>query len=257
MTQAAHYVELMFFRALAELRAEASRMYLGFLWWVLEPLLFMAVFYFVFKAGLRRGDADFLPFLLSGLLAWKWFSSSVQVGANAVSKNAAMIQQVYIPKYILPGIVLVSNSFKFLFVFLVCVPIWVWVLDRPVTVAWFALPAVMLVQFIFTAGVISIVSAVVPFVPDLRMLIGNVIMLLLFASGIFFDIEATPDPVRRILLLNPVALVLQAYRHIMMDHAWPDPGRIAIILLWGLGCLAAGMWVFVRYDRTYPKLVKS
>lgn len=257
MGQVRHYLELMFFRALAELRAEASRMYLGFLWWVLEPLLFMGVFYFVFNVGLRRGDADYMPFLLSGLIAWKWFASSVEGGANAVSKNAGMIQQVYIPKFILPGIMLISNTCKFLLVFLVCILVWLLVFDKPVTLSWLALPAVILLQFVFTAGVLCMVASMVPFFPDLRPLLANVIMLLLFTSGIFFDIEKTPEEVRRILVLNPVALMVQLYRKVMMDHEWPDPGRMLFVLVCGLVCLAIGMWIFVRFDRVYPKLVKT
>ena len=258
MGQARHYLDLMFHRALAELRSEASRTYLGFIWWVLEPLLFMAVFYFVFEAGLRRGGGgrtDYLPFLLSGLLAWKWFASSVQGGANAVSKNAAMIQQVYIPKFILPGIMLISNTLKFLFVFLICMVLWVNVLHKPLTISWVILPVVMLLQLIFTAGVLSIVSALVPFLPDLRVLLNNVIMLLMFTSGIFFDIEKTPENVHRILVFNPVALILQAYRRVMVDHDWPDPGRMLYVLVFGLACLAVGMWIFIRFDKRYPKLV--
>src|SRR5690606_21854583 len=104
MQSAGHYIDLMFYKAYAELRAEATRAYLGFLWWFLEPVLFLAIFYAIFETGLRRGGAAFVPFLLCGLVPWKWFASTVMGCANVMSRNYGIIQQVYVPKLVLPGV---------------------------------------------------------------------------------------------------------------------------------------------------------
>ena len=69
------HLELVWYKAYADLRAEAARAYLGVLWWVLEPLLYICVFYVVFGILLDRGGQGFVSFMLCGLVVWRWFSS--------------------------------------------------------------------------------------------------------------------------------------------------------------------------------------
>ena len=57
------YIELLRYRALAELRRDSSGMYLGMIWWVLEPVLYMLVFYIIFGIGLKKGGIDFVFYL--------------------------------------------------------------------------------------------------------------------------------------------------------------------------------------------------
>ncbi|MBL4567407.1 MAG: ABC transporter permease, partial [Porticoccus sp.] len=87
---------------MAELKAESSRSYLGFFWWILEPALYMVAFYIVFALVFQRGGPGFIPFLLCGLVVWKWFGSVVSGSANVILSSSALIRQVYIPKYLLP-----------------------------------------------------------------------------------------------------------------------------------------------------------
>ena len=58
------HIELLRYRALAELRRDSSGMYLGMIWWVLEPILYMLVFYIIFGIGLKKGGIDFVFYLL-------------------------------------------------------------------------------------------------------------------------------------------------------------------------------------------------
>ena len=71
------YLRLADTMARMSLRAEASRYFLGYIWWILEPMLWVAVFYVVFEVLLQAGRADFLVFLMCGKLAFIWFSKSV------------------------------------------------------------------------------------------------------------------------------------------------------------------------------------
>ena len=54
------YSELIAYKTYAELKAEASSYYLGVLWWVLEPALYLFAFYSVFRWGIRQGDKEFI-----------------------------------------------------------------------------------------------------------------------------------------------------------------------------------------------------
>ena len=62
----ARYIELILYKTYADLRAETERTYLGFLWWIFEPVLYMTVFYVFFGLLLGHKTDDFVPFLLIG-----------------------------------------------------------------------------------------------------------------------------------------------------------------------------------------------
>lgn len=251
-----HYIELVWYKACADLRAEAARAYLGALWWVLEPLLYMMAFYLVFGVLLQRGGGSFVSFLLCGLVVWRWFATSVARGTTAITANSGLMSQVYLPKYLFPMIVLVTNAIKFLIVFSLLLGYLILV-DGRIDSSWLALPILIVVQFLLNAACASIVAAVVPFVPDLRIAIINALTLLLFLSGIFYDIGTFPDEIQVYFRLNPIATLIENYRLVLLDGElprWLDLG--AVVLISGLGIwLAASL--LVRYDRHYPRIVFS
>ena len=255
MTEMTHrYLELVWYKALAELRAEAARAYLGFLWWIIEPVLYMAAFYVVFGIIFQRGGPDFVPFLLCGLLVWKWFGSTVVASSNTIMANAALMQQVYLPKYLFPSIVVVINTLKFLLVFSVLLVFLLVYGIRP-TEAWLCLPLIILTQFLLVASIAGLVSATVPFVPDFRLFLDNAMMMLLFLSGIFFDIGTLSDKLQTIIRLNPMAVLIESYRVVLIDGQWPDGRYMAFVVGFALFGLLAARQVFARYDRIYPKVL--
>ncbi|MEM1412169.1 MAG: ABC transporter permease, partial [Pseudomonadota bacterium] len=96
------FFDLVVYRGVADMRAEANRSYLGILWWVIEPILYLLVFYLVFDLGLRRGGEHFAATLLTGLVVWKWFDASVRSAAMVLPENRGLMRQVYLPKLLLP-----------------------------------------------------------------------------------------------------------------------------------------------------------
>jgi lipopolysaccharide transport system permease protein len=249
-----HYLEIIWYKALAELRAEAARSFLGFLWWILEPIIYMAAFYVVFGIIFERGGADFVPFLLCGLVAWKWFASTVTSAANTIPANAGLMQQVYLPKHVFPAIVLVVNTMKFLVV-LGLLLIFLVVYGHAPSAAWLALPALVLVQCLVIAAVAGLVSSIVPFVPDFKLLMDNAMMLLFFISGVFFDIGTVSEGLRFILKLNPMAGIIDGYRTILIGGQWPNWSYLGVVSVLSL----IGIWFASRllshYDRIYPKVL--
>jgi lipopolysaccharide transport system permease protein len=254
MTLTRHYIELVCYKAYADLRAEAARAYLGVLWWVLEPLLYMTVFYLVFGLLLQRGGKGFVSFLLCGLVIWRWFASSVSRGANAIPSNAGLMLQVYLPKYLFPSMVLIANSIKFLIV-LVLLLIYLVIVESSLHVTWTALPFLLVTQLLLIAACASLLAVVVPFAPDLRILIENGLALLFFMSGVFYDIREFPAETQAYFDLNPMAVLIENYRGVLLEGAWPDWQALGMVMLVAaLGICLALYWL-TRYDRVYPKAV--
>jgi len=85
---------------------------------------------------------------------------------------------------------------------------------------------------LFTAGVSMICAAITPFFPDFQVILGTLMHLLVFVSGVFFDVRQMPEPVRSMMLLNPLTVFNEQFRAILLYRQWPDassfwPGLIA------------------------------
>ena len=248
--------DIVWLRASAELHRDVTRTYLGILWWVIEPLLYMTAFYLIFALGIRGGEGGggFVGFLLAGLVVWKWFSTTVIQGAGSLLANRGLMQQVYLPKFLLPLIPVTSNTLKFLLV-LVLLLVYVWIFQRPPGWDWLALVPVLLAALVLVTGCTLFSAALVPFAEDLRMLINNGMLLLMFLSGVFFNVAEFPEGVRGWFYLNPLVGLLEAVRAVLLSPGLPDWWRVAYAALFGGTLGLFGIVVLVRFDRVYPKRV--
>jgi len=251
----ARYTEIVFYRAAAELRRDAARMYLGVLWWFLEPILYMAMFYLVFGVGLRRGGTDFVIYLLSGLIVWRWFDGSVRSAAGSIATSVGLMQQVYLPKILLPAVVVVMHSYKFIIIFTVFVFFMLLIWGATITEYWLALPLILLLQLIFICAVSGLVAGLVPLVPDLRYVIDFGMTLLFFMSGIFFDIHDLTPAIQEILNYNPMVIFIEAHRNILLYGQWPQWEPLLKVTLTSVVIFGIMIWILTCCDRYYPRVV--
>lgn len=247
------YVELVWYKGLADLHADAARGYVGFVWWVLEPLLYMLAFYVAFGLGVRAGGTHMLLFLLSGLVPWKLFASTVQNGGGIIQANNGLILQVYLPKYVLPWMVLVTNGMKFLII-LGMLMLFAGV-DKGIVPAWLALPVLVLVEMLLVMAVASLTAALVPLLPDLDLVITNGLIVMMFVSGVFNDISRLPPHLARVLEFNPMVHIIRAFRAVLIGQTWPDWSSLAWVALFSALLYAFALWLLRRFDRAYPKLM--
>ena len=246
-------LSLVFYKTYAELRAESQRTYVGFLWWILEPIASMAVYYLVFSVILRRGGEDYVGFLFAGIVPWRWFQTTTMRGAGAILSARGLMQQVYLPKVVLPLVTFLADSFKFALVFVLMLVYFV-ATGRPPTVAWLALPVLLVVQGLLVAGTTLLAGAVTPFLPDVRVVLQNVLRLWFFLSGVFYDVEVFSAEAQRWLRLNPMVVLLEGYRDVLLNAGWPDFGRLVVIAGGSALAAAAAAAVLHRFDHVYPKL---
>ncbi len=244
----------MFYRAVSELKAESARYYASFLWWLLEPMIYMGAFYMVFGIIFQRGGPDYVPFLLCGLISWKWFVSTVNNGAAAITASSGLIRQVYVKKFVFPGSVVVSNTFRFAFVFAIFIVLLLCFGNYPHP-TWLALPLVLITQLFFNTAVCFFLAAVVPFVPDLRQVIEKLLLLGFFVSGIFFDINAAPDAIRPFFIFNPMAVIIRDYRIICLNHQWPFWQGMLLITIGSVFLFCIALMFLSRFDRQYAKVL--
>jgi len=249
-----HYCLLIIQKSAYDLISEARRGYLGILWWVLEPVLYLAVFYLIFVVVFKRGGEDYVSFLLIGLVVWKWFASSVLQSANCISVNIGLIRQIHIPKFVFPAMSVLTATFKFIIVF-VLLAIFLSFIGNGPTIAWFALPVIVLVQLLLMLAVGGVLAAIVPFLPDLKIIIENGMLLLFFLSGIFFDIGSASLKMQSLLNTNPMVGIITSYRKVLISGTTPDWQLLSIIVLVSFIGLILSKYLLKKFDLVYAKII--
>jgi len=250
--------ELWFFRHLilhkawADFRSEAERSYLGVIWWVLDPLINLSVYYVVFGLFLMRGTEDFVPFLIIGIVSWRWFEATVKPAMRSIQKNRGLIEKASFDKLVFPISAVLTQCIQFGF----SIPLLFGVLfisGIPVTLHFVAFPLLLLVQLILIYAVSILLAAIVPLIPDVATLMDHVLRITFYMSGIFYSVRDLPDSFQQFVWLNPMAVLIDAQRQLLMYQTWPrwEPilliTGVSLILLW-MGALL--VW---RLNQTYAK----
>lgn len=248
-------LQLIYYRALAELKIESKKAYLGIVWWLLDPLLYLVIFYIVFELVFKRGGEGFVAFLLCGLVFWRWFDSSVRVAANSINKERVLMSQVYLSKIVLPSTMILTSAVKFLFV-LALFLVFLVLTGNPVTEGWLYLPVLMILQFMLIVGVGLFLSALIPFFPDLMIFVNYGMTFMFFLSGIFFDIGEVDGPVKAVLYLNPMAILIEGYRNAMINNISPLSSYLLYVLSISVILCIAGYLLLKRNDLKYPRIAE-
>ena len=248
------YFELIRYRVFVDLKSESAQAYLGMLWWVLEPLLYLGAFYLIFEVFLQRGGEGFVGFLLCGLVFWRWFDTTIKRASASIQNSIGIINQAYLPKWVFPATEVASGTARFVFVLALFLLFCVFYLGQ-VSSVWLSISFLLLVQLLLICGVSFTLAAIVPFFPDLRKIIDNAMMLLFYMSGIFFDIGKLDDELKFWLFLNPMAVLIQQYRMVLLQQELPDWQALMYILVLSLVFFVVGLVICHKLDKRYVRVI--
>ena len=229
------------------LKGESRQYSLGYLWWVLEPLLYVGVFYLVFEILLNSRQQDFLYFLIVGKVTFIWFSKSVNQAASSLEANKGLMAQTNLRKELFPLAVILQGLYRQLVVFLFLIG-FLLMGGYPPSATWLWLIPLTVMQAILITACGLLGALLVSFKRDFRLVIQLGTVFLLFMSGIFWDLNTIADAHLRdgLLVLNPLANLIDCYRQVLMLDEAPN----AIRLAWVLGeSLLLLILAWAAYDR--------
>jgi lipopolysaccharide transport system permease protein len=250
-----HITELLLYKIRADLRVDARGYYLGYFWWVLEPIFEMAVFYLVFSYVLQRGGEHYLQFLLIGLLAWKWFSTTITRCMSSITQGKGLMQQVAIPKLFFPLVEIGTNTFKAA-VSMILLGLFLAASGFHLSPMHGLIPLILLAQLLFIVAVGFAFAAITPFLPDIRFLVTLSMRGVFFLSAIFYSPERFPENTRPFFMLNPMATFIDAYRDIALHQRLPSYlGHIAVWTLISLLVIILITRFVIQRETKYPRIV--
>lgn len=261
-----------------ELKVKYTSSVLGAAWSMLNPILYLAVFSFVFTVVLRSGVPRFPVYLLSGLIAWTLFSGSLGSAVRSVVENANLVKKVYFPREILPIASIGSVSVDFALQLLVLAAFMA-VFRQPVD--WrdlLLLPLSLVGLLLFTTAVSLWVAALNVRYRDTQHLLGLALLMWFWLTPIvypagFVQQELTQLSTRlgwgidlfQVYLLNPMADVIFGFQRALYGSVYATNGdgeTIQVLidvsrgwLAWRLGAvIAVSLVLLYVFWRTFFKL---
>ncbi|MEG6505684.1 ABC transporter permease [Nitratidesulfovibrio sp. 1201_IL3209] len=248
------HIDIIAYRAKSLLTTEGSRNYLSFLWWIIDPLMELCIFYVVFGLILRRGGPEFVAELLTGIFIIRLFISATSAAPNLLIHSEHVLLSVAIPKYIFPAAHTLTCCFKF-FLLLLLLYVFLVLLGSPPHASNLWILPLTIAYMTFTLGVAMLLAGLTPFVPDIAMLYPKIIMVLYWSSGVFFKpADYIPTSYLPLFYVNPVAGFITAYRDCML-HATIDLKLVGYLVVVSMLSLLVGYSFLSRFDKEFPRIV--
>ncbi len=247
----------------ADIRKKGADTLLGNLWWVLDPLLQMAVYVVLVSVIFQRKQLDYPIFIFAAILPWKWFQTSVYDGITAVTGADRLIRQVQFPKLVLPVASTVAAVVNFAFGLIPMTALIVLFYRDRLSPTLLLIPAIAVVQFCFNLATAIGLSALNVFYRDIGNVARHAMRLWFYLSpGLYglADLSAAtqhlPVPlIQHLLLWNPFAILFTAYRNVIYEGIGPDWGSLGALLVASLILLALATLLFKRVEPAFAKVL--
>ena len=223
---------------------------LGFLWSLLNPMLLMGVYTFVFAFIFRTSapDVPYPVFLITGLLAWNFVSIAAMNAAVSLVDGAALLKKTAFPLFALPVSAVLSNAVNYL-ITLPLLIIFNLLFGIAPTLSLLLFPCMLLLLLLVAIGVGLLLAALMPFFRDLQQLIEVLFTMWFFLTPVLYPMSLVAQNLPAWFLplyeLNPMVGTMHLVHTVFLGQ--PLPGTSVVVAVGGILCLLGlGLWVFQR-----------
>lgn len=217
------YRELLLSLTMREIKIRYKQSFLGVAWAIFTPLAMMLIFAFVFSkiTKIETGDIPYPIFAYCGLLPWTFFSGSLTVATISLVANSGLVTKIYFPREVFPLSVILSKFIDFCIGFVVLLGLMVYF---KVAFHWtiILMPIILLIQILFTVGLSFYLAMGYLFYRDVKFVFDVIIMLWMFSTSVIYPIKVSSPFLQKILMLNPMIPIIDAYRDLILRGTIPD-----------------------------------
>jgi lipopolysaccharide transport system permease protein len=240
---------------LASLQREFQSKYrnslLGAAWTVIQPLSMVAVYTLIFSQVMRaklpgvESTFAFSIYLCAGILTWGLFQEIIGRAQTIFVDNANLLKKVSFPRICLPIIAVLNAGINFAIIFALFTLFLVITGNFP-GVAYVAIVPVLAIHVAFAIGLGVIFGVLHVFFRDVGQFVGILLQFWFWFTPIVYPINILPDWAQRIVKLNPLAWIADAYQRILVYGQWPHWGELVPVLLASIALCVFGMRLFAR-----------
>lgn len=242
-----------------DLKMRYAGSFLGILWAVIQPLVMILVFWFVFSVGFKvrpNNDVPFVVWFAAGLSAWSVFSEIVNGSAGLVVSSANLVKKTLFASEIL-SIIKTITAFVLHLVFLVILLGLLFFQDMPLSFFYFQVGYYALCMIVFSLGLSWIISSLNVFVRDTNHIVGVIMQIGFWATPIFWDPNMMSQKVQMLLKLNPMFYIVQGYRDsfIYFVPFWNHPYQTIYFWFFAGVSFIVGVNVFLKLKPQFADLL--
>lgn len=224
------YRDLIFQFTSRTLKARYKRSMLGVVWTMLNPLLMMVVLTLVFSAFFKSNIEHYPVYVLSGLMAWNFFSATTQAAMGEMVWSGALLNRIYVPKSVFAFSAIATGLIN-LGISLVPLLIIALILGVKIQLPILVLPLSVLLLAMFALGVGLILSAAAVFFADMLPVYEVIVTIWFYATPVIYPASIIPERWLWLFKLNPLLHLIQIFRDPLFTGTIPD---------WRVWAIAAG-----------------
>ncbi|MCB1601904.1 MAG: ABC transporter permease [Xanthomonadales bacterium] len=251
------YRDLIYLLVRRDFVAQYKQTILGPAWHVIQPLFTTLIFTLVFGTIAKIPTDGIPPFLfyMAGTTLWAYFSGVLTATANTFVGNAAIFGKVYFPRLVMPVSNLISKliGLAIQMVFFLAFLGWYALRGTPIEInlTLLLVPLLILMMAIYSLALGIIISALTTRYRDLAVVLTFGVQLYMYLTPIVYPVSTLPEKWRSWAMANPMAPIIETFRHGILGAGAFDPSALAISGLTIFATLMLGVALFNRVERTF------
>lgn len=248
--------ELLYFFSWRDIRVKYKQTYLGILWAVLQPLLMMSIFYFIFFKTLDVSVGMSYPvYSFAGLTLWGLFSTGITHSSESLLSSSQIIRKIYFPRIIIPLASLLTALVDFLIAFALLIVLLL-VFRQPLDwQAVYYFPLAVILTFISSFGIGTLLAALNVKYRDFRYLLPFGMQLLFFSSQVVYSIHSLQQGwLKSLFYCNPLNGALELFYHPLRNGDMDIAGVMTSIVVAFL-FLVTGLLYFKKTEAYFADLI--
>lgn len=227
----ASYQAILKYLVWGEVKIKYKNRVLGAAWAVLDPLMLMLIYLVLIKFIFQRGGPNYAVELLTGLITYRWFSTSVVTASRSLLSNGKLLQTVKFPYSVLPLSRVIINGVDFI-IGLIILFVFVLFYQITPTLQWAWLPVLIVLEFQFILAAALIVSIVGIYFRDLLNILQFGVRILLYMSPILYGLEQLPEKFHSAYMaLSPLSGLIISYKNVLIHGEMPSVYMFVFIAL--------------------------
>ena len=248
------YRELLKSNIKKEIRGKYKASFLGVLWSFINPLLQVLVYAIVFPHILGNRIDNYTVYLVTGIIPWTFFQTTIVQCVSCIKVNSAIIKKVYFPRIILPISCACSALINF---FISCIIILIFCLFWGVGISWHIIlvPLLAVLEGMIALGIGMAFGAMDAYVQDLEYIVNFILTLAFYGTPIVYQLSQFNDSsiLVKLIWLNPMTQLVNCYRDVFLYHQLPAAQTILWLLVVAIIILSIGTAIFKKLEKGFAE----
>lgn len=257
------YKDLLLLFVKRDFVAQYKQTVLGPVWNLVQPILTTAIFLLLFGriANIPTDGIDPIPFYLSGITIWNYFSVCLTNTSNTFVINASIFGKVYFPRLVIPLSVVLSNIIRFgiqFFLLLIAILFYHFFKGSPlyISVSWLLIIPVVVLMAALGLGLGIIISSLTTKYRDFTVLMTFIIQLAMYVTPIAYPLSfLTASKYKTLISLNPMSPVVELFRYAIFGKGTFTAGSILYSVIFTVLSLFIGLLIFTKVEKTFMDTV--